>query len=130
MLARAKRALLVVVPAAAVLFWTSLATAEGSQAVAYGLSNMHTHPWFKEVMVASLIGWVTGVAKGFRGSRDWLQRYWATVPTVVVFGADLIVFALVGGYLGTGIFRPSDFVQALSAGVTWPLGLLVLGSKK
>jgi hypothetical protein len=36
--------------------------------VTYHLGNMHTHPWFWDVMGSSAVGWVMGLVKGFSGT--------------------------------------------------------------
>ena len=93
------------------------------------LQNMHQHPWFWTVMAASVVGWVLGIAKGFSGSDDWLDKYWPEKPRIVVFILDLLIFVLIGGYIGTGIYNPANFVAAIAAGLTWPIGLGALATK-
>ena len=90
---------------------------------------MHRQPLFAEVMAASVVGWVLGLVKGFSGTKDWLQRYASSAPGFALFVGDLVVFVLVGAYFGTGIFRPTDFLQAVAAGLTWPIGLGALATK-
>ncbi len=96
----------------------SVATAP---AVAYHLSNMHTQPFFWDVMGSSAVGWVMGLVKGFSGTRDWILRYWPSAPPIITLLLDLFVFVVVGAYFGTGIFDPNKFVAAASAGLSWPL---------
>src|SRR5687767_12976460 len=95
----------------------------------YNLRTMHQHPWFFEVMASSVAGWLLGTIKGFSTSADWLARYLPSRPVVVVFAIDVVVFVIFGAYFGTGIFQPHDFVSALAAGLSWPIGLGALASK-
>ena len=91
---------------------------------------MHQHPWFFEVMASSVVGWVLGTIKGFSSTADWLARYVPSKPIVLVFCLDVIVFVIVGGYFGTGIFQPHDFVSALGAGLSWPIGFGALANRE
>jgi len=104
-------------------------SASAETADAYHLHNMHKHPWFLEVMASSVVGWVLGLVKGFSGTKDWVEQYWTTPPKSLLFVADLVVFVVVGAYFGTGLFKPNEFLQALAAGITWPVGLGALASK-
>ena len=90
---------------------------------------MHHHPWFVEVLASSAVGWVIGLVKGFSGTKDWLVSYWPTAPPALVFVLDLIVFVGVGAYFGTGIYNPANFLAAMGAGLTWPIGLGSLVTK-
>jgi hypothetical protein len=92
------------------------------------LNHMHRQPWFLEVLVSSLVGWVVGMVKGFAGTRDWLARYWTNSPKVVTFVLDFLVFVFVGAYFGTGIYNPTNFQAALAAGLSWPIGLGALAT--
>src|SRR5580704_15468488 len=87
------------------------------------LSSIPSHPWFAEVIAGSVVGWMTGKIKGFSGVRDWVEDYWAQPPGWLVFMMDLIVFAGVGGLLGTAIYDPASLTAALAAGLAWPIGL-------
>jgi len=80
-------------------------------------------------MAASIVSWVLGITKGFSGSDDWLDRYWPKKPRIVVLIIDFFIFAMIGGYIGTGIYNPANFVAALAAGITWPVGLGALTTK-
>lgn len=81
-------------------------------------------------MAASVVGWILGLVKGFSGTRDWIGKYVSSEPKpLLLFLADLVVFVLVGAYFGTGIFRPADFLQAMAAGLTWPISLGALATK-
>ena len=113
-----------------VLLAPSICLAQSSQQnIAYHIANMHKHPYFWDVVVASVVGWVIGMVKGFSGSKDWLQKYWRNPPVPVIFLSDLIIFVCVGGYIGTGIYDPSTTVAAFAAGVSWPVGLGALVTK-
>ncbi len=80
-------------------------------------------------MVASLLGWVLGMVKGFDSSKDWLEKYCKTAPKALLFIIDLLIFVLVGAYVGTGLYQPTTFAAALAAGLSWPVGLGALASK-
>ena len=95
----------------------------------YHFRDMHTQPWFWDVLAASAVGWVIGIVKGFSTSGDWIRRYWSQPPLVVIFALDLIVFVVVGAYFGTGIYNPRGFLAALAAGLSWPVGLGALATK-
>jgi hypothetical protein len=79
--------------------------------------------------VASLIGWVLGMVKGFDSSKDWLAKYMKRVPSSLLFFVDLVIFVVVGAYVGTGLSQPATFSAALAAGLTWPVALGALASK-
>lgn|SRR5262249_2989750 len=106
-----------------------LCFAEPTDETARHLKDMHHHPWFLEVLAASVTGWVIGLVKGFSGTKDWLAGYWPNPPRVLVFALDLIVFVGVGAYFGTGIYNPANFLAAVGAGLTWPIGLGSLATK-
>jgi len=89
---------------------------------------MHQDPWFYTVAAASFCGWILGAVKGFSTSADWLKRYTPHPPIIAVFVADLIVFVVAGAYFGTGIYNPTNFVSAIAAGLTWPIGLGALAT--
>ena len=91
---------------------------------------MHSHPWFWEVLAASLVGWVLGKVKGFSSSKDWLEGYWPNPPLPVIFILDFIIFVIVGAYFGTGIYNPATFIAAIGAGLSWPVGLGALATKE
>jgi hypothetical protein len=91
--------------------------------------SMHHQPFFWDVMVASVVGWVLGMVKGFSGSKDWLNHYWTNAPKPVLFILDLLVFVLCGAYVGTGIYHPDSFVAALGAGLSWPVAFGALATK-
>jgi hypothetical protein len=93
------------------------------------LATIPSHPWFVEVTAASVVGWVIGKVKGFSGTRDWLEDYWPHPPGWIIWILDLIVFAVVGGFLGTGIYNPTSLVSAIAAGFTWPMGLGSLATR-
>jgi hypothetical protein len=93
------------------------------------IPNIHKQPFFWTVMVASLLGWVLGMVKGFDGSKDWLTKYWSAAPRPFLFGIDLLIFVVVGAYVGTGLYQPSSFTAALGAGLSWPVALGALVSK-
>jgi len=130
---RSRRAVLVTALWVWVLVWHLVnappALAEASARPTYHLGNMHEHPWFWDVIVASAVGWVIGIVKGFSGSKDWLDRYWPQAPSLMVWLLDFLVFGVVGGYFGTGIYEPTTFVAAMSAGLSWPIGLGALATK-
>ena len=102
---------------------------EGPGNASYHFATMHQHPWFWDVMGASVVGWIVGRVKGFSSSKDWLQRYWPNAPVVPVFLLDLAIFVIVGAYFGTGIYNPNNFLEALAAGLAWPVGLGSLATK-
>ena len=116
--------------AAAFIFaFPAFAHAQETGSTQYSIENMHQHEWFWTVMAASVVGWLLGMTKGFSSSADWLERYWPSKPVFVVLILDLTIFVVVGAYLGTGIYNPANFVAALAAGITWPLGLGALATK-
>jgi len=80
-------------------------------------------PWFFTVAAASAAGWILGAVRGFSTSADWLKKYLKNPPIALVFMADLLVFVVVGAFLGTGIYTPKTFVAAIAAGLTWPIGV-------
>jgi len=90
---------------------------------------MWKQPYFPEVMVASIFGWVLGQVKGFSGAKDWLERYWPNSPKPVLFVLDLTIFVVCGAFFGTGIYNPDSLQAALAAGVSWPVGLGALTTK-
>ena len=90
---------------------------------------MFHHEWFPDVLVASAVGWILGMVRGFAGTRDWIERYWAKSPRSVSFVLDLLIFVFVGAYFGTGIYNPQNFVAAIAAGLSWPIGLAALATK-
>jgi hypothetical protein len=94
------------------------------------IQDIHTQPFFYTVLAASLMGWVFGMTRGFHGTRDWLARYWSTPPPWLTFILDLLIFGVVGAYMGTGLFDPSSFQAAVTAGFMWPIALQALISKK
>ena len=89
---------------------------------------MHQDPWFITVAAASMAGWILGAVKGFSTSADWLRKYIAKPPVLLVFFSDLFLFVVAGAYLGTGIYTPTNFVSAIAAGLTWPIGLGALAT--
>jgi len=91
--------------------------------------GMWKQPYFPEVMVASIFGWVLGQVKGFSGAKDWLERYWPNSPKPVLFVLDLTIFVVCGAFFGTGIYNPDSLQAALAAGVSWPVGLGALTTK-
>lgn len=93
-------------------------------------ATIHQQAFFFDVMMASIIGWIIGITKGFSSSRQWLSNYLKNTPVVVVFILDLLIFVVVGAYVGTGVYQPTNFVAALGAGITWPVALGTLASKK
>lgn len=92
------------------------------------LWTIHQHPNFYAVMLASMVGWILGITKGFSSSRDWLGNYVENSHWLVVFVLDAVLFVLVGAYIGTGIYEPTSIVAALGAGITWPVALGALAS--
>ncbi len=92
--------------------------------------GMWKQPYFPEVMVASIFGWVLGQVKGFSGAKDWLERYWPNSPKAIVFVLDLTIFVVCGAFCGTGIYNPDTLQAALAAGVSWPVGLGALATTK
>jgi hypothetical protein len=92
--------------------------------------GMWKQPFFPEVMVASVFGWVLGQVKGFSGAKDWLDRYWPNSPKVIVFILDLTIFVVCGAFFGTGIYNPDTLQAALAAGLSWPVGLGALATTK
>ena len=99
------------------------------QMTVHHLSNMYQHPWFPDVMGASVVGWVVGLVKGFAGTKEWLNNYWTSPPKMVIFFMDLVVFVVAGAYFGVGIYNPDNFVAAVAAGLSWPIGLGALATK-
>jgi len=91
--------------------------------------GMWKHPYFYEVMVASVFGWVLGLVKGFSGAKDWLDQYWPSRPAVIIFLLDLLIFVVCGAFFGTGIYDPRTMQAALAAGLSWPVGLGALATK-
>jgi hypothetical protein len=120
-----------------VVMFSTLCLAEGqaqqinnqTPAIVYHLKNMHTQPWFWEVLASSAIGWVLGLVRGFSGVKDWLSNFWPSAPKPLVGILDLFIFIVVGAYLGTGIYNPTNFLAAIGAGITWPIGLGSLATK-
>jgi hypothetical protein len=92
-------------------------------------AGMWKQPYFVEVMVASVFGWVLGMVKGFSGAKDWLAKYWPNSPRLVIFVLDLVIFVVCGAFFGTGIYNPSSLQAALAAGLSWPVGLGALVTK-
>jgi len=90
---------------------------------------MHKQPWFVDVLISSLVGWVLGMVKGFNTTKEWIEKYWTTPPKVVIFIGDALVFVLVGGYFGTAVYDPSSRLEAIAAGFSWPIGLGALTTK-
>lgn len=114
---------------AMMIFWPGVILADTAEPQ-YHLANMHTHPWFWDVTAASVIGWVIGIVKGFSGSKDWLENYWQNPKPLAIWLLDLIVFVVVGGYIGTGIYNPGTYQAAIAAGLSWPIGLGSLATKE
>jgi len=90
---------------------------------------MPYHEYFPEVLAASVVGWIVGLVKGFDTSKNWLKAYWPTAPLFILFVLDLFIFVVVGGFFGTGIYNPQNFLAALAAGLSWPVGLGALTTK-
>ncbi len=105
------------------------ASSEISPQTANHLSNMYAHPWFLDVMGASVVGWVVGLVKGFAGTREWLAKYWSAPPKFAIFLFDLVVFVIAGAYFGVGIYNPDNFVASVAAGLSWPVGLGALATR-
>jgi hypothetical protein len=95
----------------------------------YTIGTMHNHPQFYTVCGASIAGWILGNVKGFSSSADWFKRYWPTPHPIIVLVADFLVFAVAGAYIGTGIYDPTNFVAAVAAGLTWPIGFAALTTR-
>jgi hypothetical protein len=113
------------------VFLTAFATqSPAPEHTARHVTEMHKHPWFWDVLIASIVGWVLGVVKGFTGSADWLKNYWPKVPVLVIFALDLVMFVIVGAYFGTGIYNPENVLEALAAGLSWPIGFGSLATRK
>ena len=93
------------------------------------LFDMPHHQYFPEVLAASVVGWIVGLVKGFDTSKNWLKTYWPSAPLIILFILDLFIFVVVGGYFGTGIYNPQNFLAALAAGLSWPVGLGALTTK-
>lgn len=93
------------------------------------IPTIHKQPFFWTVMVASLVGWVLGMVKGFDGAKDWLAKYSSKPPKWALFFIDLIIFVVFGTYIGTGLYQPATFTAALGAGLSWPVALGALVSK-
>jgi hypothetical protein len=93
------------------------------------IPNIHQQPFFWTVMMASLLGWVLGMVKGFEGSKDWLSKYWPSSPKPLLFAIDFLIFVVFGAYIGVGLYQPANFTAALGAGLAWPVGLGALVSK-
>src|ERR1017187_565538 len=93
------------------------------------IPNIHKQPFFWTVMVASVLGWILGMVKGFDSSKDWLAKYLKKVPMFLLFCTDLLIFVVIGAYVGTGLYQPTTFSAALAAGLTWPVALGALASK-
>lgn len=95
------------------------------------LRNLHKQPYFFDVVFGSVAGWVLGMIKGFNSTADWLRRYIRKEPPrYLILGLDFIVFVAMGGYIGTGIYDPDTFVEALAAGSTWPVAFGALATKE
>src|ERR1051326_886643 len=92
--------------------------------------ELHTHKYFPVVCVASLVGWMLGLGKGFSTSADWLRRYSRKPHRLVVGIVDFFVFVVAGAYIGTGIFMPETFVSAAAAGLTWPVAFGALTTRE
>lgn len=121
--------LFVVLVACGPVIAQSIVTEEVSSTAPISLATIHQQPFFFEVMMASIIGWIVGITKGFSTSRSWFTTYLKDAPVLAIFGLDLLIFVVVGAYVGTGVYQPSNFVAALGAGITWPLALGTLASK-
>jgi hypothetical protein len=52
-----------------------------------------------------------------------VEKYTPNPSVYLVFISDLIVFVVAGAYFGTGIYSPTNFVSAIAARLTWPIGL-------
>jgi hypothetical protein len=113
---------------ATVLMFTG-AAAGAAKAVPDPL-ELHTHKYFPVVCVASLVGWMLGLGKGFSTSADWLRRYSRKPHRLVVGIVDFFVFVVAGAYIGTGIFMPETFVSAAAAGLTWPVAFGALTTRE
>jgi hypothetical protein len=100
-----------------------------NEKIVYRLANMHTHPWFWEVLASSAVGWLLGLVKGFSGAKDWLATYWSKTPKAAILILDMLIFIGVGAYAGTGIYNPTSFFAAMGAGITWPVGLGAIATK-
>ena len=112
------------------LFAPILCAAQGSRVdPGSHLLDMPHHQFFPEVLAASVVGWIVGLVKGFDTSKNWLKTYWPTAPLFILFILDLFIFVVVGGYFGTGIYNPQNFLAALAAGLSWPVGLGALTTK-
>ena len=97
--------------------------------IEYSLGNMHTHPEFITVSAASIIGWALGIGKGENiNAKKWLKKFSSKTPKWIEHIFNFIIFAVVGAYCGTGIYKPIDFTSALAAGFAWPLGLTGLAA--
>jgi hypothetical protein len=94
----------------------------------YSVQTMHENPWFITVALASTAGWIVGTVKGFKTSAEWWTRYLKSPHVLLVFLTDFFVFVVVGAYLGTGIYDPHNFVSAVAAGLSWPIGFGALAA--
>lgn len=103
-------------------------SSNGATNPGHPIQLMHQDPWFFTVAAASMAGWILGAVKGFSTSSDWLKRYIEKPPAPAIFVADLLVFVVAGAYFGTGIYSPTNFVSAIAAGLTWPIGLGALAT--
>lgn len=92
----------------------------------YHIWNLHTHPWFWEVLFSALVGWVLSIRKGYKGTADLYAKHFPNAPNWVIFVSDLLFLVVVGAYFGTGIYNPANFVAAIAAGLNWPVGVNAL----
>ncbi len=98
------------------------ATDEGTSSVQQ-LSDMVKHPQFFTVMTASGLGWCFGYNQNGSPAKKWLSQHFAEVPPFITFLADMIVFIVFGGLAGTAIYNPAGIVEAMMAGLSWPLSI-------
>lgn len=100
-------------------------SAQAHHGVFYGVFHQR---WFPFVLLASAVGWVLGLVKGFAGTKDWLAKYFPNPPKLLWFILDSLVYVGVGAILGTVIYNPTTATAALAAGITWPVGFGALAT--
>lgn len=88
-------------------------------------------PFFVVTLFGSMVMYIFALIKEFKGAEVFLKRFFPGHSQVFYDRLDFFVVVISGAIIGNIFFRPTDYLQALSAGFGWVAAVnILLESKK
>jgi hypothetical protein len=92
--------------------------------------NLQAIFYYLTVLFGCIVGQVFAVWKDFGGTRAFIRSVFPRWEDPIVHRMDFVLVSILGSILGMLLFRPTEYQQALFAGIGWVATIQALSQRQ